>query len=138
MNDLHLAYRLSTNVSRLTSSLRSTPPHIKFTTCQRFDEGMRRDFEDTHGELDETCWTAATIPLREGGLGLTPTSLIAGPAYAGSILRTLHLITGLLSSISFPFLNKLTEPLNHQREISALDLNRVGQHSSNEPTTADI
>lgn len=124
MGDPHICYhllRLSANASRLMYTLRSTPPHTTLPICQSFDKGMRRVFEATHGVLNDQCWHSATTMLRDGGLGLRPTCLIAGAAYTGSTLATLHLITGILPTISFPVINTVSQALDKTLTLTPLE-----------------
>ena len=89
LNDPQLAFhllRFCASVSRLVYVFRCTPPHLTSAVASVHDAGMRRVFEDTHTTLTDDAWCTAWLPLRKGGLGLTPAKWITRVAYISSIL----------------------------------------------------
>lgn len=79
---------------------RSTPPHITSPLAKSFDEGMRRVFEQVHRKMSDTAWLQATLPVRQGGLGLTLCTSINVIANAISNLTNMPLIERFLHATS--------------------------------------
>ncbi len=80
----------------------------------------RRVFEDTHRPLTDQAWSCATLPLRQGGLGLTLTSLLADICYASSLLSIFPLAHGLISPLCIHLEARIGHSLDRLRSTFLL------------------
>ena len=104
--DPRLAFHLqrsTAGICRFTHLARLLPADVLGPTAVEFDTRQRALFTLTTGiALSAAAQRQATLPLRHGGLGLTPLRLIAPIAYAASTIDTAPLRARWLSSPADP------------------------------------
>ena len=92
-------------------------PCYKSTVLQRYDSSIRETLQlILNIELSDSAWNQATLPVKNGGIGIRLATQVALPAYLSSIASSGHLILQLLP----PRLHS-TEGSNDQLFIDAVD-----------------
>jgi len=89
--------RASFGAAKLTYMLRTAPCH-GHPLLEKMDDQMRRGLEDIlNVNLNDIQWMQATLPIRDGGLGVRRVAMLATSAYLASAASTRSLVGAILS-----------------------------------------
>jgi len=73
-------------------------PSVSHPSLTRFDALLRGTVKQiTNSDLSEIQWTQASLPVRDGGLGIRRVSSLALPAFVASAASTLSLQDDILA-----------------------------------------
>ena len=91
--------------AKVNHLLRCCPPDQIALACRQFDTRLRRFLSRLLGlpAIPDEAWAQACLPLRFGGLGLTPASAVASSAHLGSLVASVGLSKILLGDLSSSF-----------------------------------
>jgi hypothetical protein len=124
-------FRHSIGAPRSNYLLRSSQCYVLGDLLSEFDEIQRITLRGILNiELDESAWNQASLPMRNGGLGIRKISDLALPAYISSATRSKALVSMLAPasviehdlSISSS-LSKLLDEIDHPGDLEALTQN---------------
>lgn len=73
------------------------PPHLTTVVSDIFDKRQRGAFEAIHRLVKLDAWDCATVPLKQGGLGLDRTTLVVKAAYVSSSMGSWSLFNSMVS-----------------------------------------
>mgnify|MGYP001827210461 CR=1 FL=1 len=108
LDDPQVAYylmRWSCNASRVNYLARTTPQRHCLEALQQFDAAMQDAFCTSTGfTLHPLAWEQATMPTKQGGLGLRSAASVADAAYIGSRLATRKRCQDIWQGSSYQFL----------------------------------
>src|SRR6218665_2019046 len=89
--------RASFGAAKLTFSLRTAPCYAH-PALGRMDDEIRRGLENILNiSLNDIQWLQATLPIRDGGLGVRRVSMLATSAYLASAASTKSLVSAILN-----------------------------------------
>ena len=94
--DSLLLLRHSFSIPKVLYLLRTAPTFLS-SGLATYDEVQRSILESiTNVSLDDNAWTQASLPVRNGGLGIRSASVLAPSAYLASVTASHHLILQIL------------------------------------------
>jgi Reverse transcriptase (RNA-dependent DNA polymerase) len=89
--------RASFGAAKLTYLLRAAPCY-RHPLLERMDDQMRSGLENIlNVHLSDIQWLQASLPIRDGGLGVRRVSMLATSAYLASAASTKSLVSAILS-----------------------------------------
>ena len=98
--DAHPAFfflRNSLSMPRLLLKLRSSPCYRLHSELTQFDETLRQAASTfCNVNFDDSGWQQSTLPVAQGGLGLSSAVNVTLPAYASSLSATRQLVGQIL------------------------------------------
>ena len=69
-------------ICKINYALRTSPTKSIYNSINKYDNYLRKSLEEIcQSSLDEDSWCQATLPIREGGLGIISACNIAPTAY---------------------------------------------------------
>ena len=101
--DAHPAFFLLRNclsMPRLLFKLRSSPCYRLHAELTQFDKTLRQATSTVCNiKFDDTGWQQSTLPVAQGGLGLSSAVNVSLPAYASSLSATRQLVGQILQDV---------------------------------------
>ena len=99
----HPAFFLLRNclsLPRLLFKLRSSPCYRLHAELTHFDKTLRQAASTVcNVKFDDTGWQQSTLPVAQGGLGLSSAVNVSLPAYASSLSATGQLVGQILQDV---------------------------------------
>ena len=94
----HLRNRLS--MPRLIFKLRNSPCYRLHEELIQFNETLRKAASTVcNVNFDDAGWLQSTLPVAQGGLGLSSAVNVSLPAYASSLSATRHIVGQILQDV---------------------------------------
>ena len=86
-------------ICKINNTLRTSPTKFISNSINKYDS-LRKWLEEIfQSSLDEDSWCQATLPIREGGLGIISACNIAPAAYLSSVSQAISFISNLSISL---------------------------------------
>ena len=99
-NPAFFLHRNCLSMPRLLFKLKSSPYYRLHSELTQFDETLRQAASTVcNVNLDDTGWQQSTLPVAQGGLGLSSAVNVSLPAYASSISATRQLVGQILQDV---------------------------------------
>ena len=77
--------RSCAGVCKITHALRTSPPSAIIDAASSFDDSLRNSLEKLcQAPINDSAWSQASLPIRDGGLGLLAATSSAVPAFVAS------------------------------------------------------
>ena len=88
------------SMPRLLFKLRCSPCYRLHSELTQFDETLRQSASTVcNGNIHDTGWQQSTLPVAQGGLGLSLAVKVSFLAYASSLCATRHLVCQILQDV---------------------------------------
>ena len=88
------------SMSRLHFKLRSSPCYRQHAELTQFYKALRQTAAtDCNVNFDDTGWQQSTLPVVQGGLGLSTAANVSLPAYASSLSATRQVVVQTLQDV---------------------------------------
>ena len=117
------------SIPKLLYVLRTSPAWAAASDLRMFDDAIRNGLRIlTNNRLEDSAWTQATLPVRQGGLGIRRTEQLSYSAYLASVYSVTPLVSGILRD--FDQEEVVTEPIFHWSEIAKVNAPAVNERSS--------
>ena len=92
-----LLLRSCAGVCKVTHALRTSPPNAIGDSISTFDESLRRSLEKIcQASINDSAWSQASLPIRDGGFGLMTAASSAAPAFVASCKEAYPFVKQLL------------------------------------------
>ena len=92
--------RSCAGICEISYALRTSPTKFISNFINKYDNSLRKSLEEIfQSSLDEHLWCQATLPVREGGLGIISACNIAPAVYLSSESQAIPFISNLSISI---------------------------------------
>ena len=125
------------SIPKLLYVLRTSPAWSATAELRDFDEAVRIGLIIvTNNRLQDSSWTQATLPVRQGGLGIRRTAELSFSAYLASVYWVNRLISGILPT--FDMEKVIAEPTFRRCETSKVNAPPVEQRTSQKHWEAPV